>query len=248
MAPEKNQKELLSRLFLVGTVHRDPDGFQRSIGFLENLKPGLVLVELSPFGFSFRQEHQQHLTKTLWNNLALAAQSRGMPMKEALKHPEIKAIYRQISLPFEYRAATKYALSGNAKVVLVDDSIFSQNWIGTWPELLSTENLATLLFLPPGAKTAENLYSQAAFQVKSQTPTEADSWIEKHEWSDKLWQERERFMAEEIRKAVLEFAPPRALFLGGWWHLKPGYDRPTVRSILDVPPDRCFLLDQDPAM
>jgi len=241
----KDPSELLSHLFLVGTVHGDPNGFRRSLRLLQFLKADLILVELSPFALSFRQAHQQHFQQAFRSNLEKAAESCSIPIKDGLRHPEITAIRRQISLPFEYRAASKYALRNEATLIPVDYSVFSRRWIETWPELISIENLVSLLSLPPHARSVESIYKAAASRIASDTQREVDRLIEKGKWTEKLWEERERFMGEQVLKALQEFWPERAVFLGGWWHLTLSGTTPTLRTILGVPSKRCYLLNQD---
>ena len=95
-------------LILVGGVHGDRHGFRRTLHFLETFQPDLVMVELSPFGKAFRDRNRRTLQQTFAHNLLLAARHVHLSLREALLHPEIKVIRRQLALPFEYRAALRF--------------------------------------------------------------------------------------------------------------------------------------------
>lgn len=241
---ELSEREPLSRLLLIGSVHSDPDGFRRSIGWLRFFKPDLVLVELSPFGLLFRKAHERCFQQTLLSNLEEAAETCDIPFKQALKHPEIMSARRQISLPFEYRAASEYALHSRATVRLVDDSSFSRKWIATWPEMISIENLVSLLSLPLRERSVQRAYRSAALRIRSEAISELDMLMERGKWTEERWRKRERFMADQIRKTLHERVFQKAVFLGGWWHLTTSTQALTLRTILGLAPDHCYLLDE----
>jgi pheromone shutdown protein TraB len=69
--------DIASRLFLLGTMHSDPDGLGRAARFFRAANPDLILVELSPFARVFRRKHQPSFEKLLRLNLAVAAARRG---------------------------------------------------------------------------------------------------------------------------------------------------------------------------
>lgn len=162
----RENKENLSRLILLGTVHNDPQGFKRLREFLEREKPDCILVELSPYALRYRLRHQRYLHKTLTRNLRSAAAESNVPLIEAFQHPEVAAIRRQISLPMEYRAAASYAQTGLSGVFPVDYSLFSRKWIATWPELLSPRNLCILLTQPSTTRFISSIYDLAARSMK----------------------------------------------------------------------------------
>lgn len=241
----RENKENLSRLILLGTVHNDPQGFKRLREFLEREKPDCILVELSPYALRYRLRHQRYLHKTLTRNLRSAAAESNVPLIEAFQHPEVAAIRRQISLPMEYRAAASYAQTGLSGVFPVDYSLFSRKWIATWPELLSPRNLCILLTQPSTTRSISTIYELAARSMeKNASPSIFyETTFQKSE-KDPLWAEREYHMAMRIIHVLRAFSPQNPVYLGGWWHLTSGGPTSTLRDFLGVEPSKCFLLDR----
>lgn len=232
-------------LTLVGGFHGDKRGLMRTLRFLQAFEPDLLLVELSPYGKAFRDRHQRTLQHTLAQNLTIAAMSRHLSLREALLHPEITAIRRQMVLPFEYRAARRYAqLTGNP-VVLVDYSPFSRRMISHWRELLSIQNLSSLLTLDASRCAAAAATYDLAARAIQQAQTGPEDYLRSGGSSaDPLWKQRERFMAGRIRAALKRFAPRRAVYLGGWQHLTTGGSCPSLRDLLELPQAPVYLLDR----
>ncbi|MCE5335805.1 MAG: hypothetical protein LLG06_14580 [Desulfobacteraceae bacterium] len=227
-------------LILLGTVHSDPMGFARTRDFLDTCLPDLILLELSPFALSYRKEHAPFLLKTLRENLRIAAGKMGVEFSRSIRHPRIAPIFRQISLPFEYRAARKYSRKTGTIVIPVDYSGFSREWIGTWPELISTGNLEQLLREDEIVQDASEQYWLAARRIDSAKPVRllpagSDS---------ALWQEREHHLAGEITREIERRRPARPLYLGGWTHLVHSEGWQSLRDILGIPRSRCLLLDR----
>jgi len=234
-----------TRLTLLGTVHRDPRGFGRLRLFLEMRQPDLILVELSPFGWAFRKVNREELNRTLTERLRQAARKAGCTWHRALAHPEIQAIRRQIALPYEYRASRQYAHTHDKRILLVDRSDFSQALIGSWPDLLSTANLALLLTVPPSRHkhSVEDQYRRAHALLST-----ASAGVERFLCTigcseDDARQERESSLAKRIREAILAVEPPSCVYVGGWEHLS-NRDNPTsLRALLSMPASQCHLLD-----
>lgn len=229
----------------MGSVHGDERGFRHTVGFLYSFQPDLVLVELSPYGKVFRERHQRALQQKLKENLAIATGNTNLTFREALTHPEIKAIRRQLALPFEHRAARRFCQNTGSPLVLVDYSPFSRRMIRHWPELLSSGNLSSLLTLPEGNRPAPaTTYELAARTIREEHPWLVNC-LESHSSDpDSLWQKRERFMAARIGSALKRFRPRRAVYLGGWQHLTIGGSFPSLRELLGLEHASCCLLDR----
>jgi pheromone shutdown protein TraB len=234
-----------TRLKLLGTVHGDPRGFRRLHLFLEIHQPDLILIELSPFGWAFRKVNQAGLNRTLTDHLRAAAKAAGYTWNRALAHPEIRAIRRQIALPFEYRASRRYAQAHDKRILLVDRSDFSQALVATWPDLLSTSNLALLLTVPPSRHrhAVEEQYRRA--HTLLHTPSgRVERFRSTTECSQEVvWQERERSLAERVREAILAVVPPSCVYVGGWEHLSSRDNPKSLRRLLGMPAATCHLLD-----
>jgi hypothetical protein len=234
-----------SGLTLVGTVHADDQGFSRTECLLRSLQPDLFLVELSPYGKTFRSSNQVVMQEVLDRNLRVAAEKCRLPFKDALTHPEIKAVRRQIVLPFEYRAAWRYSRARGTELLLVDFSSFSRRMISSWPEMLSSENLATLLSLPRDSRLAiTKAYDFAERGLRGESPTMACIAETSDPETDPFWNKRERHMAGAIRSALRKRRPMRPVYLGGWQHLTVGGRFPSLRELLGIDLRQCYLLDR----
>lgn len=234
-----------STLILLGTVHGDPRGFARCLHSLQFLRPDLIFVELSPFARSFREDNASALHGVLFDNLRAAARKCLMPLRDALTHPEINAVRRQISLPFEYRAARRFSRATGSTLLLVDQSPFSRKMIERWPELLAAENLASLLALPRDARPAiSRMYDSAARIIRAGGVPPADLAETGGDEPDRLWEERERYLAGELLSLMRRHCPSKPVYLGGWRHLCTGGSFPSLRELLQIDLARCVLLDR----
>jgi hypothetical protein len=226
-------------LILLGTLHSDPEGFSRTRAFLEFYKPDLVLVEISHFALNFRIRHTTELRKIFRERIGLVSHKMKTDFKTALKHVEIASILRQLGLPFEYRAAAAYTKKTGVDPVAVDSSEFSREWVETWPEMISAENIERLLHLDGARPSVSSLYAQAARRINGgpssyeTQPSDAERWLE-----------REKRMVRRIISALERFSPERPVYIGGWWHLSGGGSIKTVREILGIEAESCLLLDR----
>lgn len=225
---------------LLGTVHSDRRGFRRTFEFLRDCRPDCILVELSPFALAYRKKEASRLCRLFREHIRTVSKKRSIEFRDALKHPRIRDVFRQLGLPFEYRASVAYARSSCAMVAPVDYSEFSRQWIETWPEMISAENVELLLQLQRAAPSVSLQYEQAALRVSG-----ADLNSDILTGSDaKAWQERERRLADEILRVLAQFRSSKPLYIGGWWHLSIGGPLKTLRELLAVGTTSCFLLDR----
>jgi hypothetical protein len=244
-SPRLRISQAYSGLTLVGTIHADPHGFARTQSLLRSLQPDLVLVELSPYGKTYRTSNQLLPQEILTRNLKDAAVECGLPFKHALTHPEIKAVRRQITLPFEYRAAWRYSRDSGTELILVDFSPFSHKLISSWSEMLSSANLALLLSLPRDCRlTMTRAYDLAAMSIRQEGSTMAQPADMNDPETDSLWKKRERHMAGRILSALRRCRSITPLYLGGWEHLAVGGRFLSLRELLGIDLRKCYLLDR----
>ncbi|MHC1729834.1 MAG: hypothetical protein AB9866_28170 [Syntrophobacteraceae bacterium] len=228
-------------LILLGTIHSDPLGFKRTTKFLEALRPDLILVELSEFALNYRIERGPHLRKLLLQRLQTLSHDLGIEYRVALKNWRIAAILRQISLPFEYRASVAFAGRTGAEVIPIDYSEFSREWVETWQEMISVENIRQLLEMQTEPPPIALQYKEAARKIACGIANP-----ELLAWSDaSQWQQRENHLAVEILRAHELFKPNQPIYIGGWRHLLPGERIRTIRDILGIKDSACFLLGQN---
>ena len=109
---------------LIGTVHGDPQGYERAWKLLRGLKPDLVTVEVSRFSLRYRQRREGRWQRLLQQALAeLPAAAAG--------HLAIRRLAAQITLPFEVQVARERGaelirsrvekLGGSLPVILTGD-------------------------------------------------------------------------------------------------------------------------------
>lgn len=232
-------------LILVGSVHGDELGFQRAFSFLSAFRPEVVFVELSPYAKVFRDRHRSTLQQTLTLNLRNAARQCGLALREALSHPEIRAVRRQLALPFEYRAARRFAQATGSALSLVDYSPFSRELLELWPELVSKDNLALLLTLPHDHRlSSSRTYELAARAIGGADPLAAVLLGSRTSGMSPFMEKRERFMADRIRSVLKAQAPHKAAYLGGWEHLTVAGTSSSLRKLLGLEHTPCYLLDR----
>lgn len=83
-------------LVLVGTVHRHPAGYRALLELLREERPGVVSVEVSPYGLRFRRKRAHSLD---------ALPAHALPLME---------------IPYEFRAAKDWGKEASVPVVPVD--------------------------------------------------------------------------------------------------------------------------------
>jgi hypothetical protein len=185
-------------LFLVGTVHLDPGGYDRLKGLLFELKPETVTVDVSSYALEFRRTVGREY-RTLLDNFR--RDDGSLP-------PALAAVDVQLQIPFEYRAADDYAEGRGARVVPVGDSAQSQKLLSHLSrELMTTDNLVTLASReePPLAEQVEREWERARRDYLEGSP--AAGSLEK---SDK-----------RLARQIKEYAGREpVVHVGGWEHLK----------------------------
>lgn len=245
MIPTVKPNPLFDNLTLLGTVHRDPRGMARLSEFYRFFGPDCILLEFSRHGLEFRLENQARLHKDLIDNLRQISRQSCISLKALMKHPEVAAIRRQISLPFEFRASRQYSLAAGIPFCLIDRSDFSHRWISFWPELISVKNLRLLISSQLRAQgSCACQYGQAALRMHIGRPGHIRHYSTGRASSDFHWVKREQHLARKTVAVLCKMEPTRPLFVGGWQHLVPGECPPTLRDYLNVKAHQCILLDR----
>lgn len=208
-------------LWLVGGVHRDREAEPALERLLARLRPELITVELSPYGLRFRRERAPALRRLLRRRL------RPMGVV-ASQHPVVCDLLELLRLPFEFRAALRYARQEpGVAVCCVDADGPSREYLRLFElEVLRPDNLWRLLSLPPGdGLLAERRRALHVLRRGRYLPP-----------PDPL---RERLLARRIRHLVARLRPRRTVHVGGWQHLLPDWMFGWLR---DLRPRRVLLL------
>ena len=192
------------RLCLVGTVHLDPDGSEKTLNLLRKLQPDRIMVDVSPYAVEFRQSRGPSLRRRL----------------EPFQQPDGKLpdglvpVEAQLEIPFEVSAAMEFAEETGARVTLEGDSEESRERLRLLvDELLTPENLRFLAERPaiPLADQVLQAWSRARRWRKAPATFFSSPEIDR---------------ADGRLASAIEACPPcnKLAFIGGWEHL-PGLVR-----------------------
>ncbi|MBP1724957.1 MAG: hypothetical protein H6Q51_255 [Deltaproteobacteria bacterium] len=230
-------------LILVGTVHRDPEGFKKLAVVLARERPGAVAVELSPYGLFFRCREGRRLRRRLERRLRRSAKARGGAWQS---WGQLHAIDLQLALPFEYRAALRYCRDTGAPLSLIDLSSWSREAIQTkWPQMVSLENLSLISAEPPEALcvVVRRDYEMAARLLHEPAQSLVPAFLRSCT-EDPAWEEREAVLAAKVAEVFGEMQMGRLVYVGGWQHLVGSRGCGTLYERLEhLTPRRVLLAD-----
>ncbi|MGA9755085.1 MAG: hypothetical protein WBV23_08065 [Desulfobaccales bacterium] len=227
-----------NNLILIGTVHGDPQGYERARALLDSLRPDLVTVEISPFSLRYRQRYGAGWQRQLAQSLALAE----LPA-DAARHLAIQRLTAQVALPFEVKAARDYHRRVGVPWRPLDLGFLSRRHLPRYgPELLSPANLKALLTTPDGPLEE---YVVAEFRRARLALVQSPRRFLSPGVSETL--RRERFIGRRLRQLASKH--PRVVHLGGWEHLVDWQDSPGLwRALADLSPGRVLLDEADRAL
>lgn len=228
---------LIPFLLLVGTVHRDPQGKAKLLSLLQQKQPAAISVEISPYARIFRAQKAAAFRAILRENLKRIHAEENFSWREIFSHSAIQGIFFLLKEPYEWRAAEAYARQTGIVLKGIDLSRYSQEKLSHLPELVSRENLRSLLPLssPDLTEQIEAQYRRAQFLFSHPPSPPPERPGER---------EREIFMAEEIRKLVRQ--GQKVLHIGGWEHLLEFSGGASLYELLkDLRPLRVLLSEVD---
>jgi hypothetical protein len=230
-------KRSIPSLLMIGTVHRDPRGKAKLNRLLQREKPAFISVEISPYSRIFRAQKAAAFRAILRENLKSIQKEEGNPWREIFSHSEIRGIFFLLREPYEWQAAEAYAGQSGSSVEEIDLSLYSQEKLSHLSDLVSLENLRTLLRIPFPDLTEQvaTQYRRASF-LFSHPPS---IWPRNSEVK-----KRESFMAEKIRSLVHRARGEKMLHVGGWEHLIEFPGGESLYDLLrDLGPQRVLLSD-----
>jgi hypothetical protein len=239
---EKMRESEGKELLLIGTVHGDPGGMARLLGLLRKEEPGLVAVEVSPYGLSYRQRCGRQLQRLLRRRLRCAAARHGVSWEQ---WGQFQAIAAQLSFPFEYKASLRFCRESGAVLWCLDLSAMSRELIQTsWDELISSKNIEALFHEPPGdpCTPVKKTYALASKLLREKQRGYVSAFVRKFE-ADPGWEKREAALAEGIEKRFETMERGRLAYVGGWQHLLYPTDAGTLCDRLSYLRPRRILLD-----
>ena len=224
-----------AEVVLVGTVHRDPKGYAKLLRLLEQERPSIITVEISPYSRAFRTQQIAVLRARLRENLRKIGKERGRSLREIISQSAVLEIFLILAEPYEWRAAKDYADRHGIALMDIDLSDYAEDKLAHLLELISLENLRALLSLRSVdlASQVESQYARAQFLFTYPPST----WPTSEEVMS-----REAYMAEKIRGLVRQKNQVKALHIGGWEHM---IELPEGKSLFglvkDLRPKRIIL-------
>jgi hypothetical protein len=212
-------------LYLLGTLHLDRHAAPELVSLLREIGPDVITVEISRFSLSFR-----HRAMPVW----LTVLRRNLHHLSALKrgHSGIRLLIRQLRIPWEWTAASAYAVQADIRCIPVDSGNFARMELPAWhSELLSPKNLRIISSEPPfdleqyfasRRRHAGLILRDSTMACRVSHPL---SYLEAP-----CWQYRERVLARRIGKVAGICG--RTVHVGGWTHLLTGTRWSSVADML----------------
>ena len=208
----------MKEFVLIGTVHRDPEGFTKLSRLLAGERPVAVAVEVSPYGLYYRRKNGKHLHRQLMRRVNRLANELKVSWR---RWGQIDAIRTQLRAPFEYRSAQKYCRDTGAILFCIDSSLWSKRWIQhQWQHLLSSENLESLLKQLPEDLKDEVVRGYRLADLLLRPKEHSLVSVFARTWSaDPSWGYREAGLAQALMRLYLQVQKGRLAYVGGWQHL-----------------------------
>jgi hypothetical protein len=231
---------MTAHVILIGTVHRDPEGYDRLLAILHEENPDCLTLEISPYAVRFRRKRRLALKKRVRDIVRGLARELPFPGEgEPVRHPAVRRVLAVIDFPYEYRAAAAFSRSKNMPFYCIDRSDFSREKISRLErELVTRENLRALIQFMPHEAYREiprefRLASMALGRSQEAPFRNGD---------DQEMSARDRFMASKIRALLNASENRRLVHIGGWEHLIDDRNRDTLfRLLSDLRPQRRLL-------
>jgi len=227
------------KVILAGTVHLDQDASACLYSLADSIAPACIAVEISPFSIRYRSGMER-----IWLRHFMEVM-KYLPVV-ARKHIKLELLRRQISMPFEWSVAEKYALVHGIYSVPVDSGSLSRSELPKWKEeLLSRENMRFLCSLED--ETADAYFSHHYKKaIKILKNPEIFSGLHRQLVFDKNWCKREKVLARRVANLARRFSP--LLYIGGWMHLIRFSVPVTLASILQIDRIDRFLVTRQEAV
>ena len=210
-------------IVLAGTVHLDCEASSFLYSLLGSINPACIAVEISAFSIRYRSRMEK-----IWLQ-RFSEMAGGLPVSKR-RHLKLELLRRQISMPYEWTTAAKYASGQDIELVPVDSGALSRRELPCWQkDLLSEENLIFLTSLEDELDTLyfSNHFSSARRILKK---PEMLSPIHCQLVFDENWCKREELLARRVINLSRRFSP--LVYIGGWMHLINLSSRVTLASML----------------
>lgn len=198
-----------NRFFMLGIIHGDARNDTVVKKWMDDVRPDVITLELSPYGLAFRQEKGRAYMKRI-DAICRKLQSEGY----SCTSDDLRSFYSYVSVPREFEIARDYCAVNGSDLYLVDMGLFSYMKLKKIDELISEENIRKNLIedsggRPNGQKVLAGLYFR--------------SGVSAFQYTDEMAL-RDRFMSRRITVLMRRFIGKRILHITGWQHLKDPLD------------------------
>ncbi len=217
---EKDRMREEPGLTFVGTSHIDPDGYEALLGRLSDIRPDVVLLEVSWFSVLFRRTVARLLLKMLHGNI----RALGITASH-----EINNIILYLEMPYEYRAARNYRERTGARVHCIDIPHFSFLRLARAYRVVTKKNLLLLAALPGDRARQEKQLAKKIFSSKERHL--ADMILSRVS-KDRLAVLREQKLVKKVSRFLRKYDGRRVAYVGGWEHMIEDPQKRTLYSML----------------
>ena len=240
----------MASLTLVGTIHRDPNGFPRLMETLEREAPDIITLEMSEYGVAFRERTAPRLRGRLLEILQGLHETSGQEHDRQPDTPQtpveigaIRGMLLTLELPFEFRTIKAYCERKRIPFRCIDLSNYSRAKLKMLKEEMITEdNVRRILTSAPMDPHGEfRRYRLIARRLISKN---ADQFLIGAYLNGRIGDgmaHRDRYMSLRIKEILRKYK--KTLHVGGWEHLLDDAGGKTLYGLLkDFRPRRILSL------
>ncbi len=212
------------RFIMLGLIHRDPEVRSLLSQWMEACRPDVVTLEFSPYGYRFRRSKGAGLAEKV--RKAAQAMSAG---GRAIDTQALDDILAYIDLPPEFVAASGYAAGRGIPLHLIDMDLYSRTRLSQMDELVSWDNLITLMRGP---------HKENAGRERALARLFFRGGVRLFSYTEEM-RARDCHMRERIAELMARPSRPKVLHVCGWQHLA---DPQGLYAPLD--PTKVFIHDE----
>ena len=218
MADAKN------KIFMLGVVHRDAEGPNLLLQWLERIMPRIITIEFSHYGLTFRNKKGKEYKKRIREVMTIIKENNWKYNAETLTD-----LFSYIDMPYEYEIASRYTKKHNGLLYLIDLDIFSHLKLINSEELFQPANIEKLLC---NGKNHCNVSEKAMAKLFFEGGVKVARYTEE-------MHARDRYMRDKISILMRAHKDKRFLHICGWQHLEDPHNLYTPLN-----PEKVFIYDK----
>jgi hypothetical protein len=189
---------------MLGIIHRDRRNVELLEKWIDALTPGVITLELSPYGLAFRQAMGEVYRKRI-DDIVRSLRSEGCLFPPG----DLDDLYSYVDVPAEFAIADEYCRRSGARLYPVDMDFFSRMRLQGIDELISRENMEkSAAFRAPEGRGTESVLASLYFR----------SGVTAFSYTDEMAL-RDGYMCRGIEVLARRFSGKSFLHIAGWRHL-----------------------------